>query len=197
MEQKKVISAGKNWVEKNIRDFPGAPAKRIGDEWALVTAGDTSGAGGNWNTMTVSWGGLGVLWSRDVAFIFIRPHRYTREFAESSSLFTISFFDKTWRKALAFCGEKSGRDHDKAASTGLTPIVFGPDILNGKAGGAIGFAEAREIILCRKLYTHDFDPARFLDPAIQRDCYPEKDYHTMYIGEITGLLVQGTGGPGE
>ncbi|MDR2258952.1 MAG: flavin reductase [Treponema sp.] len=191
MEQKKVVSAEKNWAEKNIRDFPGAPAKRIGDEWALVTAGDTSVSGGNWNTMTVSWGGLGELWSRDVAFIFIRPHRYTREFVEPNDLFTISFFDKTWRQALAFCGEKSGRDHDKAAAAGLTPIVFDRSVLNGGAQGAIGFAEAQEIIVCRKLYTHVFDPARFLDPAIQKDCYPQNDYHTMYIGEVAGLLTKG------
>jgi flavin reductase (DIM6/NTAB) family NADH-FMN oxidoreductase RutF len=191
MEQKKVLPAEKNWLEKNIRDFPGAPAKRIGDEWALVTAGDTSAGGGNWNTMTVSWGGLGELWSRDAAFVFIRPQRYTREFVEANSLFTVAFFDKTWRQALAFCGEKSGRDHDKAAAAGLTPIVFDRDVFNGRAQGAVGFAEAREIIVCRKLYTHVFDPARMLDPAIQKDCYPQSDYHTMYIGEVVGLLTKG------
>jgi flavin reductase (DIM6/NTAB) family NADH-FMN oxidoreductase RutF len=191
MEQKHVIPAEKNWIEKNIRDFPGAPAKRIGDEWALVTAGDTAASKGSWNTMTVSWGGLGELWSQDVAFIFIRPHRCTREFVEANSLFTVSFFDKTWRKALALCGDKSGRDIDKAAAAGLTPIVFDRNIFNGRAQGAIGFAEAQEIIVCRKLYTHVFDPAKFLDPAIQRNCYPESDYHTMYIAETLGLLVKG------
>jgi flavin reductase (DIM6/NTAB) family NADH-FMN oxidoreductase RutF len=190
MEQKKVVSAEKNWTEKDIRDFPGAPAGRFGDEWALVTAGDTAASEGNWNTMTVSWGGLGELWGRSTAFIFIRPHRHTWEFVERSSLFTISFFDKTWRKALAFCGEKSGRDYDKASATGLTPIVFDQSVLKGGALGAVGFAEAREIIVCRKLYTHVFDPAKFLDPAIQRECYPQSDYHTMYIGETLGLLVK-------
>jgi flavin reductase (DIM6/NTAB) family NADH-FMN oxidoreductase RutF len=191
MEQKSVMPAGKNWIEKNIREFPGSPAQRIGDEWALVSAGDTSQSGGHWNTMTVSWGGLGELWSRDVAFIFLRPQRYTREFVEAGPIFTISFFDKSYRKALAFCGEKSGRDADKAASTGLSPIVFDRSVLNGSAQGAIGFAEAREIIVCRKLYTHVFDPAKMLDPAIQKDCYPESDYHTMYIAEVAGLLVKG------
>jgi flavin reductase (DIM6/NTAB) family NADH-FMN oxidoreductase RutF len=190
MEQKPVIPAEKNWVEKNIRELSGSPVKRIGDDWALLTAGDTSVSGGHWNTMTVSWGGLGELWSRDVAFVFIRPQRRTREFVEAGSLFTLSFFDKSHRKALAFCGDKSGRDVDKAAETGLHPIVFDRSLLNGRAQGAVGFAEASEIIVCRKLYTHVFDPAKMLDPAIRRDCYPQSDYHTMYIAETAGLLVR-------
>jgi flavin reductase (DIM6/NTAB) family NADH-FMN oxidoreductase RutF len=191
VEQKKVVPAGNNWTEKDIREFPGAPAQRFGDEWALVTAGDTAVSEGNWNTMTVSWGGLGELWGRSVAFIFIRPHRHTREFVERNSFFTVSFFDRTRHTALAVCGEKSGRDCDKAAASGLTPVVFDRPFLNGRALGAVSFAEAREIIVCRKLYTHTFDPARFLDPAIQKDCYPLSDYHTMYIGETAGLLVRG------
>jgi flavin reductase (DIM6/NTAB) family NADH-FMN oxidoreductase RutF len=190
MEQKNVIAAEKNWIEKNIRELSASPVKRIGDDWALVTAGDSAISGGHWNTMTVSWGGLGELWSHDVAFVFLRPQRYTREFVEANSLFTISFFDKKYRKALAVCGDKSGRDFDKAGETGLTPIVFDRNVVNGRAQGAIAFAEASEIIVCRKLYTHAFDPAKFLDPAIQRNCYPQSDYHTMYIAEVLGLLVK-------
>ena len=34
-----------------------------------------------------------------------------------------------------------------------------------------------------------FDPARFLDPTIDRN-YPDKDYHRMYFGEI--VTVAGT-----
>jgi flavin reductase (DIM6/NTAB) family NADH-FMN oxidoreductase RutF len=191
MEQKTVIPAGKDWIEKNIRELPGSPVKRIGDDWALLTAGDTAKSAGHWNTMTVSWGGLGELWGQDVAFAFIRPQRYTREFVEAGSLFTLSFFDRSRRQALAFCGDKSGRDFDKAAETGLSPVVFDRSLLNGRAQGAISFAEASEIIVCRKLYTHVFDPAKFLDPAIQKGCYPENDYHTMYIAEVVGLLVKG------
>jgi flavin reductase (DIM6/NTAB) family NADH-FMN oxidoreductase RutF len=133
--------------------------------------------------MTASWGGLGVLWGKDVAFIFIRPTRHTFEFANANSLYTISFFDESYRKALAVCGAQSGRDIDKAAETRITPIVF--------TDGSVGFQEATEVITCRKLYTHDFDPSKFLDPRIDAECYPQKDYHRMYVGEITGLWVKG------
>jgi flavin reductase (DIM6/NTAB) family NADH-FMN oxidoreductase RutF len=187
MEQKAVISADNNWVEKSIRDFRGSPVQRIGDEWMLITAGNTQAGAGNWNTMTDSWGAFGVLCGKDVTFTFIRPTRHTRGFADANPLFTLSFFDKKHRDALAFCGEKSGRDYDKAAETGLSPIVFGNNIAGGKVAGAIAFKEATDIIICRKIYTHDIDPANFLDSGIDSN-YQQKDYHRMYVGEVLALL---------
>lgn len=171
MEQKKTVPAGNDWLVRDIRYFSGSPVSRVGDGWMLITAG----AAGNWNTMTASWGGLGVLWGKPAAFMFIRPTRYTFNFSEKASLFTLSFFDESWRKALSLCGSRSGRDTDKAAETGLTPIVF--------EDGGISFQEARDIVSCRKTYFHDFDPRHFVDPSIEEH-YPQKDYHRMYIGEI-------------
>ena len=187
MEQKAVIPADDRWVEKSIRELKGSPVQCIADEWMLVTAGNTATGAGNWNTMTASWGALGELWNKDAAFIFIRPGRHTRGFIDDNSLFTLSFFEEKYHEALAFCGEKSGRDYDKAAETGLTPIVFGGGIAGDKIVGAIAFQEASEIIVYRKIYTQDIDPAHFLDPSIA-DNYPQKDYHRMYVGEALTLL---------
>ena len=75
-----------------------------------------------WN-MTASWGGVGVLWKKNVAFIFIRPQRYTFEFIENGEYLTLSFFDESYKKALGICGSKSGRDVDKMKETGLTPVT--------------------------------------------------------------------------
>jgi flavin reductase (DIM6/NTAB) family NADH-FMN oxidoreductase RutF len=152
----------------------------------LITAGD----GADWNTMTASWGSLGVLWSRDMAVMFIRPSRRTFGFANAASLFTLSFFDGAYRAALEFCGTKSGRDVDKAAGAGLSPVVFDASLAGGRIAGSIGFKEAREIIVCRKLYTHDFDPAAFLDAPSIEESYHGSDYHRMYIGEIITLLTR-------
>ena len=183
MKQKDAIPADSLWKDIKITEFPGSPSERIGKDWMLISAGDVAVDKANWNTMTASWGGLGVLWNMDVAFMFIRPSRHTYGFANSSSLFTLSFFDESHREALNICGEKSGRDIDKAAVTGLTPIAFD--------GGAIGFKEATEIIICRKLYFHDFDPSKFLDaPAIEKN-YHGHDYHRMFVGEIVGLKARG------
>jgi flavin reductase (DIM6/NTAB) family NADH-FMN oxidoreductase RutF len=193
MRQREVVPADARWTEKNIRDFSGSPSERIGEGWMLLSAGDTRTDRGNWNTMTASWGGLGVLWARDVAFVFVRPPRHTYGFFNAASLFSLSFFDPSFHKALEICGDTSGRDTDKAAKAGLTPIVFETA---GTEAPAVGFQEAREIIICRKLYTHDFDPALFLDPAIE-SMYPQKDYHRMFIGEITALKVKGERVKGE
>jgi flavin reductase (DIM6/NTAB) family NADH-FMN oxidoreductase RutF len=189
MEQKAVISADNSWVEKSIRDFRGSPVQRIGEEWMLITAGNTQTGAGKWNTMTASWGAFGVLWNKDVTFAFIRPTRHTRGFIDTNPLFTLSFFDKKHHRALAFCGEKSGRDYNKAIETGLTPIVFGKNVADGKVDGAIAFKEATDIIICRKIYTQDIDPANFLDSGIAVN-YPEKDYHRMYVGEALALLTR-------
>jgi flavin reductase (DIM6/NTAB) family NADH-FMN oxidoreductase RutF len=153
--------------------------KLIDLDWMLVTAGTPE----RWNTMTASWGGLGVLWNRPVSFVFVRPTRYTYEFMEEHERFTLSFFAKTYRKALTFCGSKSGRDYDKAKETGLEPVTPFKD--------AVTFRQARLVLVCRKLYTTDLDPRRFLDPKIDGN-YPKKDYHRVYVGEITRCLVKPT-----
>jgi flavin reductase (DIM6/NTAB) family NADH-FMN oxidoreductase RutF len=186
MKQKQLSPAGNEWRELPIRDFQGSPSERIGQGWMLITAGDGRPEG-DWNTMTASWGGLGTLWGREVAFMFIRPSRRTFEFANDNELFTLSFFDEAYRGALNFIGSKSGRDYDKAAETGLSPLVF-DGIAKGRA--AIGFTEAESIIVCRKLYTHDFDPKKFLDAPLIEKAYNGRDYHRMYIGEILTVLAK-------
>ncbi|BDF70421.1 flavin reductase [Oscillospiraceae bacterium] len=143
----------------------------IGDRWMLITAG----APERCNTMTASWGGLGVLWGKQVATCYIRPQRYTFEFMEAGERFTLSFFGEEYRKALAFCGAKSGRDVDKIKACGLT-VAAG-------AGDAPYFEEADLVLVCKKAYWQDLDPSHFLDPEIEKH-YPQKDYHRMYIGEI-------------
>jgi len=142
----------------------------------LITAGTME----SWNTMTASWGAMGELWFKPVVFAFIRPQRYTREFVEREEVFTLSFFDESHRKALNFCGANSGRDCDKAAETGLTP--FATD------GGSVAFEEARLVLECRKLYFQNINPEHFLDDSIDTKCYPEKDYHRMYVGEVLRVL---------
>ena len=65
----------------------------IGDQWMLITAGTAEKC----NTMTASWGGLGVLWGGPAATCYIRPQRYTKEFVDREEYFTLSFFDESYR----------------------------------------------------------------------------------------------------
>lgn len=149
----------------------------LADGWMLITPG----APDRWNTMTASWGGFGRLWDFDVAFVFVRPSRYSFDFMEKEEGFTLSFFDEKYRHALNVCGSKSGRDGDKAAAAGITPRAFTvPDFAQ-----RVAFDEARIVLSCRKVYSQDLDPSRFVDPGISRS-YPVGDFHRLYVGAIEG-----------
>jgi flavin reductase (DIM6/NTAB) family NADH-FMN oxidoreductase RutF len=152
--------------------------KLIGKDWMLVTAGPPEA----YNTMTASWGGFGVLWMKNVCWCVIRPVRHTYQFTEKADTFTLSFFGEEYRTALNICGTKSGRDIDKAAATGLTPVA-------GDLAGTTAWVEARLVIECKKLYYQDINPEQFVDPSIDQ-YYPDKDYHRMYIGEIVNCFVK-------
>ena len=147
----------------------------IGDQWMLITAGTEDKC----NTMTASWGGLGVLWGKPVATVYIRPQRYTLEFVEREDTFTLCFFGEEYRKALALCGSKSGRDVDKVKECGFTVAT---------AEGAPYFEEADLVLVCKKAYWQDMDPSHFLDGEIDGKWYPQKDYHRIFIGEIETVL---------
>ena len=152
--------------------------KLIGEDWMLITAGPPSA----YNTMTASWGGLGVIWNKPVCWCVIRPQRYTYEFMERAETFTLSFFARHYRPALELCGSRSGRDIDKAAATGLTPV-------GGTLPWTTYFAEARLVLACRKLYFHDIDPSHFVDASLDEN-YPARDYHRMYFGEIAEVSAK-------
>jgi len=152
--------------------------KRIGKEWMLVSSGDGSG----WNTMTASWGGMGELWGKPVAFAFVRPSRHTFSFMEKHERFTLSFFPRTMKPALDFCGSRSGRDVDKAREAGLSPFFI-------EAGG-VGFEQADTVIVCEKAYSCAIDPALFAKPELLAQCYPQGDFHTMYVGVVKDCLCR-------
>jgi flavin reductase (DIM6/NTAB) family NADH-FMN oxidoreductase RutF len=164
------------FIEIDPETITDNPFRLFDKDWTLITAG-IANSNRTYNTMTASWGGLGILWHKKTAICFVRPTRYTYEFMEKNKRFTLSFFEETYRKALNICGTKSGRSVDKVAQAGLTAFEIQP--------GAVAFKEARLVLVCDKLYTQDLDPERFLDHSIETH-YPEKDYHRMYIGEIIG-----------
>ncbi|ROR30814.1 flavin reductase like protein [Mobilisporobacter senegalensis] len=163
-----------NFKEVDIQTIRTNPFTLIGDEWMLITAGTKAKC----NTMTASWGGVGVIWNKNVATIYIRPTRYTKEFIDREDMFTISFFDKKYKKALGICGSKSGRDCDKINEAGLTV---------GYDGDTPYINEAKLILICKKIYQDEIKPENFKEIWID-DNYPNKDYHTMYIGEIVKVL---------
>ena len=152
------------------------PFTLIGGDWMLVTAGDEQ----KFNTMTASWGGVGVLWNRNVAFSFIRPQRYTFSFLEANDYYTLSFYPRDKKPALALCGARSGRDCDKVKLAGLTPVFD---------ENAPYFEEARLVLVCRKMYGQMMTPESFLTDETA-SMYQDGDYHKVYVGEIVKVLIK-------
>ena len=152
------------------------PFALIGGDWFLLTAG-TEARG--YNTMTCSWGHFGPLWANDTAVVYVRPQRYTKEFVDREELYTLSFFDGR-KKELGYLGSRSGRDEDKVAKVGLTPVF---------EEGYTYFKEAKLVIVCKKLYQAPLKEEYFLDKETVEKNYPDRDFHDLYVGKIEKILV--------
>jgi flavin reductase (DIM6/NTAB) family NADH-FMN oxidoreductase RutF len=151
------------------------PFHLIGKEWMLITAGDEDKV----NTMTASWGGLGVMYGKNVAFIVIRPQRYTKEFIDREETFSLSFLAKEHRDELNYLGSVSGRTEDKIKKSGLTLV---------RSGDTPYFNEASHVLICKKLFRQTLEGESLLDENLENTWYPNKEFHTLYIAEITKAL---------
>ncbi len=147
------------------------------DQWFLLTSGDFDQK--KYNTMTVAWGSLGVMWNRPFAQVVVRPTRFTYEFMEKYDTFTLCAFPEQYKEDLNLLGTKSGRDGDKIAETRLK-------IIPSQKVAAPSFEQAELIIECNKLYWQDIDPENFINKKIDLN-YPRKDYHRIYFGEILNI----------
>jgi flavin reductase (DIM6/NTAB) family NADH-FMN oxidoreductase RutF len=153
------------------------PFQLIGKEWGLITAGNKDKV----NAMTVSWGGLGVMYGKNVAFLTIRPQRYTKEFLDNEETFSLSFYDKGYRPALDYLGSVTGRLEDKISNSGLT-VVYDDNTPY--------FSEANLVFICKKLYVQTMDGNCIIDKNLASTWYPNNDYHILYIAEIIKAMKE-------
>jgi flavin reductase (DIM6/NTAB) family NADH-FMN oxidoreductase RutF len=145
--------------------------RHFADGAFLTTAHD-----GVVNTMTISWGQIGIIWGKPIFTVVVRPQRYTYGLLSAAGEFTVSIPCTDMAEALAYCGSNSGRDGDKLAEAGLeaqpgrvlsTPVI---------TGGGLHFE-------CRVVHRQVFDSAQ-MEPGMAASVYPTKDYHTQFFGEI-------------
>lgn len=149
----------------------------IKNRWMLITASKTDGSV---NTMTASWGGFGIMWNKEVVWVVIRPQRYTKEFIEAADYFSLTFFDNKYKKELAYLGKVSGRDENKISNAGLT-IAYDNNVPY--------FEEAETVVFARKLYKQPMSESFFVDTQSIVDWYPQKDYHILYMAEISKIII--------
>ena len=167
------------WKTVTPEELTQNPFSLIGKDWGLVTAGSTEKV----NTMTISWGGVGIMWGKPVAYIFILPQRYTKQFIDQENTLSLSFYDESYREMLSYMGSKSGKDVDKIKVQNLT-VSFDED------GAAPYFEEANTVLCLKKLYKQDMEKDCFFDQSMTSQFYASNDYHTMYVCEITKVFVK-------
>ena len=143
-------------------------------KWALLTAGNKD----SFNTMTVSWGGMGTIWGKPVATVYVRTSRYTHEFMDREGYFTVSFYPEEYRKILGVLGTMSGRNMDKMKDSGLT---------KKELSQSITFKEAEITLVCKKMFMQRLEPSNITDPDAAK-FYQSDAPHDMYIGEIVDIL---------
>lgn len=163
--------------EISIEELSFNPFTKTGKQWLLVAAGDEKKN----NLMTAGWGMYGVLWRKNMVQIYIRPQRYTKTLVDTNDLVTLSFLPEQYRKALGICGSKSGRDVNKWEASGLHPYFV---------DGTTAVEEAELVIIGKKQYSQWIDPALFVDRDNDTRCYPDKDYHEMYMYEVMKVLAK-------
>ena len=153
------------------------PFVAIGNEWMLIAAEK----GGKTNAMTARWGGVGIMWGKPAAFVFIRQTRYTKEFVDAGDHFTLNFFGGEFKKELGYFGRVSGRDEDKIAKSGMNVSTV---------ENVPVFDDAKTVLVCRKLFSEKFAESSFVDKSILEQFYSKDSMHSLYIAEIEKILVK-------
>jgi flavin reductase (DIM6/NTAB) family NADH-FMN oxidoreductase RutF len=162
-------------IKKDMRDvdFMGVyeQAMRQIMEGAFLTVK----VGTELNTMTIGWATIGFAWRKPILMVMVRNSRHTFSIIEKAADYTVSVPNGNMKKAIAFCGTKSGRDVDKFKECGLK-ILPGRQVISPIIDiPGIHFE-------CRIVYKNAIDPTS-LTPEYD-PIYPDKDYHTLYFGEI-------------
>lgn len=161
-------------TEVNLGEFC-LDALGLTNNCLLVTSGELGE--GKFNSMTISWGFFGNMWSAPMVLIAIRKSRYTNEFLKTHDDFTLTVLPEDLKDVYGLLGTKSGRDSNKMKESGLTPIES-TDVLSPS------FAEASLTFECRKVYAGEIDKSGVIDPEILKVDYADGDFHDLYIGRI-------------
>ena len=129
------------------------------------------------NTMTIGWGGIGIVWYKEVFIAYVRYSRDTYDMVENGQEFTISVpLDKDMKSELSYCGTKSGRDTDKIKDCNLT-LVPGRKIDTPVIGDCELHYE------CKVIYKQAMEPGMIPEDVKER-FYRNNNYHVIYYGEI-------------
>jgi flavin reductase (DIM6/NTAB) family NADH-FMN oxidoreductase RutF len=156
--------------------------KLVGKDFTVITAGQEP----HFNSMTASWGGVGILFNKPVAWCMLRANRYTLELIKKEHTYTLSYFPDEYKEQALFFGSKSGRNTDKMKETTLTPVQT-PD-------GSTTYKEARLVLECKIIELTTVSPDDYYTQDAKNfiiEGYNEaKEYHKLVFGDITNVWIK-------
>ena len=137
----------------------------------------------SFNMCSIGWGSIGVLWSKQVMTIYVKPIRYTSLFLDNDDYFTVTFFnDDVNDRIIKICGTCSGKDTNKVEKANLKPIY----LENG-----VSFEGYKRIYVCKKIYQDQFKKECFVNSKeIIKKYYDTEQCHNIYVGEIIKVYEQ-------
>ena len=138
----------------------------------------SAGSEGDFNTMAMGWGGLGKFWRRPTLTVYVSSSRYTYEFMEKNSYFTVCGFPEEYKNNVMYMGKHSGRDGDKVADGGLHAEFT-------ELGNPM-FSEANLVVECKLLYEDVIDTLQ--TPIDIKSRNDKSGPYTMYVGEIVNVM---------
>lgn len=153
----------------------------------------TTKAGEKVNSMTVSWGTLGIEWALPIFTIFVRENRFTRTQLDENAEFTVNIpIDQNYdKKIIGYCGSRTGREFDKAKELNL-------DLVDGDLVNVPGIKQLPLTLECKVKYKQLQDK-HAIPAEIREKDYPSdvdssnsganKDYHIAYYGEIVKAYI--------
>ncbi|MDR1762447.1 MAG: flavin reductase [Dysgonamonadaceae bacterium] len=156
--------------------------KLVGQDFTVITAGVEA----DYNSMTASWGGVGIMFNEPVTWCFLRASRYTLVYIQKEKKYTMSYFPERYKEDVLFFGSASGRDSDKMKRHKLTAVTT-PE-------GSVSYKEARLIIECSLTEVTTVSPEDFYTEegkTFVTDAFKEvKGWHKLVFGKITKVWVK-------
>ena len=147
----------------------------------------TKAEDGKPNAMTIGWGTIGMIWSKPIFIVLVRPSRYTYGLLEETGEFTVNLMPPEMGPVVEFCGTASGRDHDKFAEKGLTATP-------AKQIATPIIEQSLVAYECKVVHKNDILPEALIED-IKDSAYSSGDFHRVYYGQI--LNVQAEAGAAE
>jgi flavin reductase (DIM6/NTAB) family NADH-FMN oxidoreductase RutF len=160
-------------VNPKFDEFVVETLAKLEDPGCLLVGAKKDGA---CNVMAIGWGFMGVFWGMPVFLVAVRHSRFTHEFIEESDEFSVNVPGEGLEKTVTYCGEVSGKEHDKFKECKLS-------LMKGKKVNVPTIKECKIHYECKVVHKLEVRPGKV--PAdVKKLFYPRDDYHTLYFGKI-------------